>query len=162
MSAPAADSPDVRWRRLPSWLRPRSEEDPGSGRLRAVETTLLVLVGLVLAVATVNDLVRSTKVNERLIADLRTWRSYTGHDYKNVAVDQQLLGVSSEREVVCGNNTSGPPKEVVQVCLVVAGPTHDGRRAVTAGWYLPAHTEDDVLEKRYGCFGRESKGLCPP
>ena len=52
--------------------------------------TLLILAGLLLAVATVNDLVQQTHVNHRLNADLRTWREYTGHDYKNVSTEQDL------------------------------------------------------------------------
>src|SRR6478752_3026622 len=39
--------------RLPQWLVPRDEEARGTGQLRLVETTLLVLVALLLAVATV-------------------------------------------------------------------------------------------------------------
>ena len=62
---------------------------------------------LLLAIATVNDVVRQTHINQRLIADLRTWRAYTGHDYKNVAIEQQLLGPTTKREVVCGNTTPG-------------------------------------------------------
>ena len=44
-------------------------------RGRLIETTLLILAGLLLAIATVNDVVDQTHVNHRLIADLRTWRS---------------------------------------------------------------------------------------
>ena len=70
-SPPAERTAFGRW---PGWLRPRAIELPGSGRMRLIETTLLVLVGLLLAIATVNDVVRQTHVNQRLIADLRTWR----------------------------------------------------------------------------------------
>jgi hypothetical protein len=116
--------------RLPHWLRPRSAERSGSGRTRLVETTLLVLAGLLLAIATVNDVVRQTHVNQRLIADLRTWRSYTGHDYHNLSISQQLLGETSGREVVCGNTSPGTPKEKTQLCLAIWGPVVDGRRTV--------------------------------
>ena len=64
-----------RWNRLPAWLRPREVELEGTGRRRLVEVTLLILAGLLLAIATVNDLVDQTHVNHRLIADLRTWRA---------------------------------------------------------------------------------------
>jgi hypothetical protein len=154
MSAPAA--------RLPERLRPREREpdDRGARRVRLLETAILVLVGLLLAVATVNDVARQTAVNHRLIADIRTWRQYTGHAFHNVSVDQQLLGPASGREVVCGNDAPGPPKQRVQICLVVRGPVHGGVRRVVAGWYLPAHTEDDVRSKRYGCFGPVGARFC--
>jgi hypothetical protein len=145
---------------LPAWLRPRTDELPGSGRMRLVETTLLVLVGIVLLVATVNDLARQTGVNYRLIADLRTWRQYTGHAYKNLSVDQELLGVSTKHEVVCGNTSPGPPKARIQLCLVMWGPVIDGRRTVRGGWYLPPGSEDQRSD-RYGCFGEAARGVCP-
>jgi hypothetical protein len=121
---------------------------------------LLVLVGLLLAVATVNDVVRQVGINGRLNADLRTWRSYTHHEYKNVGVDQHLLGTAGRREVVCGNDVPGPPKEKVQICLIVEGPTVAGRRTVSGGWYLVAHSQDDVRPNRYGCFGAKAAGFC--
>jgi len=149
------------WSRLAPWLRPAQRERPGNGALRLVETTVLVLVALLLAVATVNDVVRQTDVNQRLIDDLRTWRHYTGHDYHNLSTDQELLGITTKRDVVCGNTTPGPPKERVQVCLVIAGASAHGLRHVAGGWYLPAHLEYDVRERRYGCFGSVTRGLCP-
>ncbi len=146
--------------RLPTALRPRASEASRTGRTRLVETTLLVLAGLLLAIATVNDVLRQTHVNQRLIADLRTWRSYTGHDYHNLTVDQTLLGESSKREVICGNTSPGGPKARIQLCLVVFGPVIDGRRTVHGGWYLPAKAED-LRADRYGCFGSASQGRCP-
>jgi hypothetical protein len=161
MSRPAIPVAKDRCERLPAWLRPRAIELPGSGRMRLIETTLLVLVGLLLAIATVNDVARQTGVNQRLITDLRTWRHYTGHDYHNLSVDQELLGVSSQREVVCGNTSPGAPKARTQLCLVIWGPVVDGRRTVHGGWYLPANVEEDVRTVRYGCFGPASQGMCP-
>ena len=120
---PAATSKASFWDRLPPRLRPLEEELPGTGSLRLVETTLLLIVFLLLAVATINDVSRQTGVNDRLIADLKTWRSYTAHNYKNISVSQELLGITTKRDVVCGNTTAGPPKERAQICLVVAGPT---------------------------------------
>ncbi len=69
-----------------------------------------MLAGLLLAIATVNDVVRQTHINHRLIADLRTWRSYTGHDYHNLSTEQDSSATPT-RDVVCGNTTPGPPKE---------------------------------------------------
>lgn len=145
--------------RLPAPLRPRDEEVLGDGRRRLIETTLLLLAGLLLAIATVNDVARQTHVNHRLVADLRTWRAYTGHDYHNLSVEQDIFGHST-REVVCGNTAPGPPKERVQLCLVMTGPVSHGRRAALGGWYLPPKAED-LLHVRYACFGSaRALGLC--
>jgi hypothetical protein len=159
MSETPATAAGERGQRLPGWLRPRSIELPGSGRIRLIETTLLVLVAVLLAVATVNDLVRQTHVNHRLIADLHTWRVYTGHTYHNLSVEQELFGRASQREVVCGNTSPGAPKARTQLCLAIWGPVVNGRRTVHGGWYLPPKTED-VRARRYGCFGEASRGLC--
>jgi len=141
-------------------LRPLEHEPPGSGRTRLIETTLLVIVGLILAVATVNDVVQQTHTNHRLIADLAAWRAYTGHPYKNLAVEQDQLGHTT-RDIVCGNTTPGAPKERVQLCLVFTGPVVHGRRAAHGGWYLPPKHED-LFRYRYGCYGSSKEGeLCP-
>jgi hypothetical protein len=161
MSATSRHAGPERPGRLPAWLSPRSVELPGSGRTRLIETTLLVLVGILLAVATVNDLARQARVNHRLIADLRTWRSYTGHEYHNLSIEQELIATSaSQREVVCGNTSPGAPKARIQLCLTIWGPTRDGQRAVHGGWYLPPKAED-LRAQRYGCFGPGAKGICP-
>jgi hypothetical protein len=161
MSEASAPAEPAAFGRLPGWLRPRGVELPGSGRTRLVETTLLVLAVILLASATVNDVVRQTHVNQRLIADLRTWRSYTGHDYHNLSIDQRLLGENSQREVICGNTSPGAPKERTQLCLEISGPVVDGRRVVQGGWYLPAKIESNVRAERYGCFGPAGNGMCP-
>ena len=122
-----------------------------SGDLRAVETTILLLVALLLAIATVNDVVRQTHVNERLIADLATWRSYSGHHFHNLAVSQDYTEHFT-REVVCGNTSPGEPKQRIELCLVMSGPVVGGRRRVSGGWYLPARVEDEP-RYRYACFG---------
>jgi hypothetical protein len=160
MSASPTPAGRPPWGWLPGWLRPRAAEVPGSGQLRLIETTLLVLVGVLLAVATVNDVVRQTNVNHRLIADLRTWRAYTGHGYHNLSIEQELFGAHSGREVVCGNTSPGAPKARTQLCLAIWGPVVDGRRTVHGGWYLPARSED-VRAQRYACFGPASRGICP-
>jgi len=130
-------------------------------RVRLIETTVLVLVALLLAGATVNDVARQTHVNQRLIEDLRTWRAYTHHDYHNLSIEQTLFGERSQREVVCGNTSPGAPKARVQICLAIWGPVVDGKRVVHGGWYLPADTEEDLRRHRYGCFGPTSSGICP-
>jgi hypothetical protein len=67
----------ARGAQLPEWARPRDEERRGLGSLRLAETTILILFGVLLAVATVNDVAQQTHVNHRLIADLHTttWSS---------------------------------------------------------------------------------------
>jgi hypothetical protein len=128
--------------------------------VRLIETTLLVLVGLVLATATIADVVRQTGVNKRLIVDKQTWRAYTGHNYYNVGVEQDVFGISSTRDVVCGNITGGPPDSKTQICLLVVGPIKAGRRQVLGGWYVPAYLQHNDYAYRYGCFGSATKGLC--
>jgi len=145
---------------LPEWLAPREEERRGAGNVRLVETTLLLLLALVLAIATVNDVARQSHVNHRLIADLDTWRSYTGHSYHNLAIEQEITETSRHREVVCGNTSPGAPKERTQLCLVIEGPQRAGRRSVLGGWYLPPKAED-LRALRYGCFGEAGEGACP-
>ena len=155
-STPAARSFD----RLPAWLRPRDVEARGSGQMRLLETTLLLLAGLLLAIATVNDVVLRTHTNHRLVADLRTWRAYTGHDYKNLSVEQDQRNYTTI-DVVCGNTSPGPPKERVQLCLQMTGPAIHGRRAARGGWYLPPKAED-LRRYRYACFGTTKRQrACP-
>jgi hypothetical protein len=151
------------WGWLPDRLapRPQSLDDPAGPRLWRAETIVLVLAFAFLATATINDLVRQGNINHRLIADLRTWRTYTHHDYKNVEPNQQLLGPATKRDVVCGNTEPGPPKERTQICLVVTGPTVDGMRTVAGGWYLPPNTIYNTRSLRYGCFGSITMGMCP-
>lgn len=167
MSGASPTATEDRWRRLPAWLRPReAEQDGGAGGADAgsrwlIETTLLVLAGLALAVATLNDVGRQVNVNHRLSADVSTWRHYTHHDYHNVSPDQELFGTSTQREVVCGNVSPGPPHERPQICLAVWGPVVAGLRTVHGGWYLPAGVQDDVRPQRYGCFGEAGRGECP-
>jgi hypothetical protein len=150
---------DRRFERLPAWLRPHAAELAGTGSLRAVETTLLVLAAVLLATATVNDVGRQVSINHRLVADLRTWRRYTGHDYHNITIDQQTLGLDSQREVLCGNTSPGRPDARTQLCLAIWGPVVDGKRAVHGGWYLPPYTVDTANARR-GCFGAAGAGMC--
>ncbi|MEA2334353.1 MAG: hypothetical protein QOG40_843 [Solirubrobacteraceae bacterium] len=147
------------WQRLPPGLRPRDADQPGRGRLWRVETIVLLLAGLLLLIATVNDVVLSAHTNHRLVADLRTWRDYTGHNYKNVSAEQDIRKYTTT-DVVCGNTTPGPPKERIQLCLQVTGPTVDGLRTARGGWYLPPKAEN-LHRYRYGCFGPPKRdGKC--
>jgi hypothetical protein len=160
-ASPAQATPtEGGWSRLPPRLRPLDREPPGGGRRWRLETAVLLLAGLLLAIATVNDVVLGTRVNHRLVADLRTWRAYTGHDYKNVSAEQDIYHHTTT-DVACGNTVPGPPKERVQICLQLTGPVVHGYRAARGGWYLPPKAED-VRPHRYGCFGTaKAQGACP-
>jgi len=155
-----ANALERRLDRLPESLRPRERQARGSGRLWRVETIVLLAVGLLLAIATVNDVVLDTHVNHRLNADLLTWRVYTGHHYKNVATEQDVIHYTTTG-VVCGNTTPGPPKQRIQLCLQMTGPVVHGYRAARGGWYLPPRAED-LHRYRYGCFGPpKAQVQCP-
>jgi hypothetical protein len=150
--APAPIAPDSVWERLPEPLRPRERERRGRGELRLIESTLLVLVFILLAVAVVNDVVRETHVNARLTADLRTWRTLTGHfRYHNISNEQDLVHHTT-RDVLCGNTAPGPPGAWPQICLIVIGPTRHGLRESHGGFYLPPY-KPDLAVNRYACFG---------
>jgi hypothetical protein len=140
--------------------RPRSEG--GEPRdVRAAETVVLLLAGLALAIATINDVVLRTHTNDRLVADLRTWRLYTGHDYHNLNVSQDVV-THTTRDVVCGNTSPGGPKERVQLCLAMTGPVvSGGRRRARGGWYLPPKAEN-LRRYRFACFGTaKEQRQCP-
>jgi hypothetical protein len=159
MSEPSPTPASGPLARLPEWARPRERERGGLGSLRLAETTILILVGLFLAVATIADVVKQTHVNHRLVADLRTWRAVTGHDYRNLGTEQDVKGHTT-RDTVCGNVSPGGPRERAQVCLVLVGAVVSGRREVSGGYYLPPKTEDG-RGSRYGCFGAAARaGLC--
>jgi hypothetical protein len=128
---------------------------------RLIETTVLGLIGLLLAVGVVNDVVRQVHTNHRLNADLATWRGYTGHDYRNLQTEQAVNNPDSTREVICGNTSPGAPKAHQQLCLIMTGPVVDGRRTVHGGYFLPPLTLFDVPHLRYACFGvAKSQELC--
>jgi len=105
-----------------------------------------------IAVAVVNDVVLQTHVNNRITADLRTYRALTGHErYRNISVEQDLVHHTT-RDVLCGNIAPGPPGALPQICLIMTGPVVHGRRASHGGFYLPSYTPDKRVS-RYGCFG---------
>ena len=133
---------------------------PGGAQRWLAESAVLVLVGVLLAIATGNDLSRQINTNHRLSADMSTWRQYTHRDFHSLSVSQDVTGLTTN-EIVCGNTTPGLPKERVQLCLLLKGPVRDGRRSVAGGWYLPPHAED-LHRYRYTCFGSPvHEGRCP-
>ncbi len=96
-------------------------------------------------------MVQQTHVNHRLKADLLTWRTVTGHDYVNLATEQDVKTYST-RDTVCGNVSPGAPGERAQVCLMLAGAVVSGVRSVSGGYYLPPY-KADLRANRYKCFG---------
>jgi hypothetical protein len=168
-NTPASDASaakrDSFWDRLPERLQPRERELRGRGDLRRVESTLLALAFVLLAVAVVNDVVLSTHTAYRITADLRAYRRLTGHDYHNISVEQDLQHHTT-RDVLCANVAPGPPGALPQICLIMTGPTRHGERASHGGFYLPPHTPDKRVS-RYGCFGSAVRedlcaGAIPP
>ncbi len=158
-SVPPGTPPAGAWARLPEWARPGEQERRGLGSLRLAETTILILLGLFLAVATVNDVVQQTHVNHRFVADLKTWRTVTGHDYHNIRSETDQKGHTT-RDILCGNVSPGAPGERAQVCVVLVGPVVSGVRSVSGGYYLPANSID-ISRNRYACFGAPAQaGLC--
>jgi hypothetical protein len=154
----AASRRDLR-ARLPEWARPLEQERRGLGSLRLAETTILILLGIFLAVATVHDVVQQTHLNHRLSADLLTWREVTGHDYVNLATERDVKTYST-RDTVCGNVSPGAPGERAQVCIALVGPVLSGTRNVSGGYYLPPYRAD-IRANRYRCFGAAAEAeLC--
>jgi hypothetical protein len=145
--------------RLPPWLAPREPETPASRRLLwPFETTALILVGLLLSAAAINDLVLTVHSNGRTVADMATWRRYTHHDYLQISV--RPVGLGQTRDVACGNASPGPSGKRTQICLVMVGPVVHGLRSVSGGWKLPPRTADHLAD-RYACFGSTvAEGLC--
>jgi len=137
-----------------------AREGPSTRRLWLLETAVLAIVGVVLAVATVNDLGRAVDINHRIGADLNTWRHYTHHDYVNISTDEKTLGEDSGRDLLCGNTSPGAPGSQTQICLTIDGPVVKGQRTVYGGWYLPPYHRDEPAY-RYGCFGSGGRGRCP-
>jgi hypothetical protein len=160
MTGASADIGGRGERQLAAEARAREGEPPRGGRRWLLESTVLALAGVLLLIATVNDVVLQTHVNHRLVADLRTWRLYTAHNYRNLSVSQDVRGHTT-RDVVCGNTSPGGPRERVQLCLEMTGPVIGGRRAVHGGWYLPPKAED-LRASRYACFGSAKRARrCP-
>jgi len=144
--------------RLPAWLAPR-EHDCTGRRVWRVETVALILVGLLLAVAAINDIFYSVNAAAQLVADQTTWRHYTGRDYYNVSAGALVVGRAPD--ISCANSAPGPPGERTQICLLIDGTIVHGLRSVVGGWRLPART-GDFPAKRYDCFGEgAAKALCP-
>ncbi|MGD0197691.1 MAG: hypothetical protein ABSC56_07275 [Solirubrobacteraceae bacterium] len=143
---------------LPPGLQARDVEVPSKRRWR-VETAVLALIGLVLAIVAINDIFWSVQDAGVLVADQHTWRHHTGRDYYNVSVGPLVFG--QPIDVACADATPGPPGERTQICLIMDGAAVDGLRHVIGGWKLPPRL-GDFPKYRYDCFGAgETKARCP-
>lgn len=148
------------WERLPGGLRPRPREPRETRWQRPLELALLIVVGLVLTIATLNDVAIQVGKDNRFSADVRTWRAHTGHDYKNITTESGEENGHGTRDIACANTSAGPPDGRTQLCLVLTGPVHHSLRTIDGGYYIPAYFPNKAAH-RYGCFGTAvGEGLC--
>jgi hypothetical protein len=137
--------------RLPSWLRPLEEAPQRKGRRWRIETVVLLVLALVISVATVYDLTREVKVDNRLTADIETWRHVAEIPDEEVAVEQDLTSYST-RDTACADVIESKTRVSVRLCLMLDGPVSGNRRKVLGGFYLPPYLSLGPND-RYGCFG---------
>lgn len=143
-----------RWlSRLPSWLRPEDSEDQArpAGRRRRIEAIVLVVAAALICVGTVYDLTREVKVDDRLTADIETWRHVTGIRDEEVAVEQDLASYTTVDTACASLHES---KKVVRsrICVMMDGPIVGNERHAMGGFYLPPYLPLGPND-RYGCFG---------
>lgn len=118
----------------------------GARDRRLIEGAVLVILGLLLLAATVNEVVKQSHVNERIAVDKRTWINYTGHRLKHVSVTP---GLRNSNDTACAPPTAGAHE---RLCLQLTGPAHATYRTVTGGYRLPL-LHPNRFRYRYGCFG---------
>lgn len=139
--------------------RPEAHGDPAGRDLRAIETVIVVAIGIVLAVAVVYDVVRQVHFNQRASIDRATWRAYTHVQTKHIGV---RFPRSGSTDFACRSTSTivAVAHRQTRLCLMVDGPTVDGVRHVSGGyWIRPA--EPDHRRYRYGCFGEPAqRSLC--
>ncbi len=129
---------------------------PEAGRERRgtrwrIETAVLLAIAVLIAVATVYDLTREVKVDNRLTADIETWREVTGIHDEEVAIEQDLASYTT-RDTACGTVNEDKYAISARVCLMMAGPVNGNRREALGGFYLPPYLSIGPND-RYGCFG---------
>ena len=138
-------------------LRPVDDDHGGRGRLYRAESIILALIALILAVATVYDVVRQVHISERTHADLASWEAITGRHDRRAIVEQDAKTYTT-RDVVCGRTAAFTRSAPVAFCLIFQGPVRAGRREATGGYYVlkSGRRRNQVVDKaryRYGCFG---------
>jgi hypothetical protein len=162
-------------RRPPAWLRwllRRSDanaDGPSNQDLRLIETAVLLVAGLVLAVATVNDIGRSVHITERIKLDQHTYR-YVMHTQRGVVTSIRKVSVTpgstTKIDVACSPPAGGPRGSS---CLVIGGPARgvgaQHLRTVEGGYRLLPGSRN-LYVARYGCFGVSARqrlcGASPP
>jgi hypothetical protein len=128
-------------------------------RLRTLETIVLVLIGVVLAVAAIYDVARQVRIDDRMHADVLSWQAITGAGYRNAYVELDTKHYTT-RDVACGWTPLTDPSKRAMTCLIFAGPRNRWHRAAIGGYYVrglgaPGHRRAyDRPRYRYGCFGR--------
>ena len=147
--------------RLPPWLAPRENKptSPRRGLQRMLETTALIVVGIVLAVAAIYDLSYDVGNDHRMAADVATWTQFTGQ--KPVTIWAHPVSVGQTTDVSCGSVALGPSVNETQVCLVLVGRVRNGLRTIFGAWQLPWGDADHIAD-RFGCVGGAvSPKWCP-
>ena len=149
-------------RRRPWWLRwllRRSDANaggPANPDLRLIETAILIVAGLVLAVATANDIGRSVHITERLKIDAHTYRYYMhtqGHVTKSIRKVPVTPAIYSKVDVACSPPPGGPR---ASTCLVIGGAVHaspSGQVRDVIGGYRLLPGSRNRYAARYACFG---------
>lgn len=124
-----------------------------------IETAVLLAVAALIAVATAYDLTREVKVDNRLTADIETWRHVSGVHAEEVAVEQDLASYST-RDTACASVNENKYEISARLCLMLTGPVSDNSRKVLGGFYLPPYLPLGPHD-RYGCFGSTvSENFC--
>lgn len=144
-----------RWlARLPAWLRPADSEQQAARparRRRRIEAIVLVVIAALVSVATVYDLTREVKVDDRLTADIETWRQLTRIPDEEVAIEQDLASYSTV-DTACGDIEEPKRWASARVCVMMDGPVVGNRRHVMGGFDLPPSVPLGPND-RYDCFG---------
>jgi hypothetical protein len=140
--------------KLPAWLRPQEREDRSARparRRRRIEAIVLVVVAALVSVATVYDLTREVKVDDRLTADIETWRHLTGIPDEEVSIEQDLASYSTV-DTACGSIAESKKWVSARVCVMMDGPVVGNGRHVMGGFDLPPNVPIGPHD-RYDCFG---------
>ena len=141
-------------------MRPRPREPRETRWQRPLELALLIVVGLVLTIATLNDVAIQVGKDNRFSADVRTWRATPATTTMNITTES---GEETATEPVASPApTRAPdhPTARTQLCLVLTGPVPPFPADDRGGYYIPAYFPNKAAH-RYGCFGTAvGEGLC--
>ena len=99
----------------------------GKDRRWKIETIVLLAIAALITVASVYDLTREVKVDDRLTADIETWREVTKIPDEEVAIEQDVASYSTN-DTACASVVESKSKPSVRVCLMMEGPVVNNRR----------------------------------